>query len=259
MSEGENSGGLTAKRLAEALNANQFVLYCQPIMRLRPGQGEMRYLEMLVRLLEEEEKLLPPGTFLPILQDAGLMPLLDRWVVREVLKWLVAQRNHAPNRALPRCSVNLSMTTLRNRGFFSFVQQELAASAIAPEKLSFEVSMPDIREHRQAFVDLASRLKPLNCPIAVSGFGIGATSLPGLQRLGVRIIKIDGSLIRALGCKPTALEKLRTITDACIGLGMHSVAEMVEDQDTLIILRDAGVDWAQGFGIGLPIPLAQLS
>jgi EAL domain-containing protein (putative c-di-GMP-specific phosphodiesterase class I) len=253
-----HSGGLTARRLSEALNANQFVLYCQPIVRLRPGQGELRYLEMLVRFLEEEEKLLPPGTFFPILQEAGLMPLLDRWVVREVLKWLVAQRTHAPNRALPRCSVNVSMTTLQNRSFVSFVQRELAASAVSPEKLSFEVSMSDIRQHRQAFVDLASRLKPLNCPIAVSGFGIGATSLPGLQRLGVRIIKIDGSLIRSLGRKQAALDKLRIITDACIGLGMHSVAEMVEEQETIALLRDAGVDWAQGFGIGMPIPLAQL-
>ena len=118
--------------------------------------------------------------------------------------------------------------------------------------------MADIRVERQAFIDVASRLKPLNCPIAVSGLGIGATSLPGLQRLGVRIIKIDGGLVRNLGRKPAALERLRTITDACIGLGMLSVAEMVEEQETVDILRDAGVDYAQGFGIGLPIPLSQL-
>ena len=253
------SEGLTARRLIDALNDNQFVLYCQPIMRLRPGQSDLRYLEMLVRFLEEEQKLLPPGTFIPALQEAGLMPLLDRWVVREVLKWLVAQRNQAPNRALPRCSVNLSAATLSDRNFVNFVQQELIASAIAPDKLSFEVTMSDIRQNRQPFVDLASRLKPLNCPLAVSGFGVGATSLPGLQRLGVRIIKIDGSVIRALGRKQAALEKLRTITDSCIGLGLHSVGEMVEEQATIAILRDAGVDWAQGFGIGLPIPVTQLN
>lgn len=258
MSDTHDSGGLTAKRLVEALNSNQFILYCQPIVRLRPAPPEGRYIEILVRFLEEEQKLLPPGTFLPLLQEAGLMPLLDRWVVREVLKWLRQQRDNAPNRALPRCSVNLSASALCDRQLAAFVQQELIASTVAPDKLSFEFSMTDIRAQRQSFIDLASRLKPLNCSLAVSGFGIGATSLPGLHRLGVRIVKIDGGLVRNLVRKPAALEKLRTITDACIGLGLHSVAEMVEEQETVDILRDAGVDYAQGFGIGLPIPLSQL-
>jgi len=258
MSDLNESGRLTAKRLLEALNANQFILYCQPIERLRPGPPEGRYIEILVRLLEEEQKLLPPGTFLPLLQEAGLMPLLDRWVVREILKWLKIQRDKAPNRALPRCSVNLSASALSDRQLAAFVQQELVASSIAPDKLSFEFSMTDIRAQRQGFIDVASRLKPLNCSIAVSGFGIGATSLPGLQHLGVRIVKIDGGLVRNLGRKPAALERLRTITDACMGLGLHSVAEMVEEQETIDILRDTDVDYAQGFGIGLPIPLSQL-
>lgn len=258
MNDSNESGRLTARRLLEALNANQFVLYFQPIERLRPVPPDGRYIEILVRFLEEEQKLLPPGTFLPLLQEAGLMPLLDRWVLREVLKWLKSQRDNAPNRAQPCCSVNLSASALRDRQLAAFVQKELIASTIAPDKLSFEFSMADIRVERQAFIDVASRLKPLNCPIAVSGFGIGATSLPGLQRLGVRIIKIDGGLVRNLGRKPAALERLRTITDACIGLGMLSVAEMVEEQETVDILRDAGVDYAQGYGIGLPIPLSQL-
>lgn len=258
MSQTNQNGQLTAKRLIEALNSDQFVLYCQPITRLRPAPTDVRYLEILVRFLEEEQKLLPPGTFFPLLQEAGLMPLLDRWVVREVLKWLKAQRSHAPNRALPRCSVNLSASALQDRQLAAFVQQQLIASTISPDKLSFEFSLSDIRAQKQPFIDLASRLKPLNCSMAVSGFGVGATSLPGLHRLGVRIVKIDGGLIRGLGKRPAALEKLRTITDACIGLGMHSVAEMVEEQETIAILRDAGVDYAQGFGIGLPIPLSQL-
>ena len=260
MSESKENSQLTARRLIEALNSNQFILYCQPISRLRQAPPDVRYLEILVRFLEEEQKLLPPGTFFPILQDAGLMPLLDRWVIREVLKWLKAQRDKAPNQALPRCSVNLSLSAWKDRQIVAFIQKELVASAVAPDKLSFEFSMHDIREQRQAFIDLASRLKPLNCPLAVSGVGIGATSLPGLHRLGVRIVKVDGSVIRALGLgrKPAALDKLRTITDACIGLGMHSVAEMVEEQETIAILRDAGVDYAQGFGIGLPVPLTHL-
>lgn len=258
MSQSNQNGQLTAKRLIEALNSNQFILYCQPIMRLRPAPPDARYLEILVRFLEEEQKLLPPGTFFPLLQEAGLMPLLDRWVVREVLKWLKAQHRNYPNRALPRCSVNLSASALRDRQIAAYVQQELIASTVSPDKLSFEFSMSDIRTQKQAFVDLASRLKPLNCSLAVSGFGVGATSLPGLHRLGVRIVKIDGGLIRTLGRRPASLERLRSIVDACTGLGMHSVAEMVEEQETIAILREAGVDYAQGFGIGLPIPLSQL-
>src|SRR3954468_359308 len=109
-------------------------------MRLRPVPPDVRYLEILVRFVEEEQKLLPPGTFFPLLQEAGLMPLLDRWVVREVLKWLKAQRDNFPNRALPRCSVNLSASALRDRQLAAFVQQELIASTVSPDKLSFEFS-----------------------------------------------------------------------------------------------------------------------
>ena len=250
---------LTARNLLDALDANQFVLYGQAIVRLRPAQPDLRDLEILVRLLEEEQKLLPPGSFLPVLEEAGLMPLLDRWVVREVLRWMVKQRERWPDEALPRCSVNLSEPTLRDRRFAGFVEHELGARTVMPDKLSFEVSLDHIRRHRQAFIDLASRLKPLGCPILVSGFGAGTTALPGLHRLGVRVVKIDGALIRALDHKPAALQRLHTITDACIGLGIHSVAEMVEDPDTLAVLRDAGVDYAQGFAVGLPIPLAQLA
>lgn len=252
------SGRLTAKRLMEAFKGSQFVLYCQPIVRLRSNLPTPRYLEILVRFLEEEQLLLPPGTFLPVLEEAGLMPLLDRWVVREALKWLRVQQEAAPNLALPRCGINLSGSVLRDRHFPAYVKHELIVSGMSPERLSFEFSMDDIRAQRQAFIDTAGLLKPLNCPIAVSGFGVGATSLAGLSRLGVRIIKIDGALVRMLGRKPAALEKLRNITQACAGLGLLTVAEMVEEPATIAILREHGVDYAQGFGIGLPIPLAQL-
>ena len=252
-------GRLTAKRLMAAFSSNQFVLYCQPIVRLRPNLPTPRYLEILVRFLEEEQLLLPPGTFLPVLDEAGLMPLLDRWVVREVLKWLRVQQELAPNRALPRCGINLSGSVLRDRQFPAYVKHELIVSGMSPERLSFEFSMDDIRAQRQGFIDTAGLLKPLNCPMAVSGFGVGgATSLTGLSRLGVRIIKIDGGLVRMLGRKPAAVEKLRTITQACAGLGLLTVAEMVEEPATIAILREHGVDYAQGFGIGLPMPLAQL-
>lgn len=252
------SGRLTAKRLMDAFKAGQFLLYCQPIVRLRSNQSMPRYVEILVRLLEEEQLLLPPGTFLPLLQDAGLMPLLDRWVVREVLKWLRLQQDTAPNHALPRCGINLSGSVLQERQFPAYVKRELVASGVSPERLSFEFSMDDIRGQRQQFIDTAGLFKPLNCPIAVSGFGVGATSLPGLARLGVRIVKIDGGLIRTLGRKSASLEKLRNITRACAELGLLTVAEMVEDPATIAILREHGVDYAQGFGIGLPLPLAQL-
>ncbi len=252
-------GRLTAKRLMAAFSSNQFVLYCQPIVRLRPNLPTPRYLEILVRFLEEEQLLLPPGTFLPVLDEAGLMPLLDRWVVREVLKWLRVQQELAPNRALPRCGINLSGSVLRDRQFPAYVKHELIVSGMSPERLSFEFSMDDIRAQRQGFIDTAGLLKPLNCPMAVSGFGVGgATSLTGLSRLGVRIIKIDGGLVRMLGRKPAAVEKLRTITQACAGLGLLTVAEMVEEPATIAILREHGVDFGQGFGIALPMPLAQL-
>lgn len=248
---------LTATRLVEALNNHQFLLYCQPIVRLRSVLPSHGYVEILTRFLEEEQLLLPPGTFLPVLEDAGLMPLLDRWVVREVLKWLKAQRELKPDRALPRCGINLSGSAINDRQFATYVKHEIHASGVPPEKLSFEFSMEHIRSRRQSFVDMVGQFRQLNFATAVSGFGMGPSALQGLSNAGVRIIKIDGALVRMLGRRPAAVEKLRSITQACAVLGLLSVAEMVEEPDTVSILRDCGVDYAQGFGIGLPIPLAQ--
>lgn len=249
---------LTARRLLDALNADQFVLYCQPIARVNATAPRMRYIEILVRFKEEEQLLLPPGSFFPVLEEAGLMPMLDRWVIRQTLRWLKRRRTEAPNQPLPRCGVNLNAAALRDRHLAGYVKQELLASGVSPDYLFFEFSLDDIRGARQHFLDLAGQLKPLNCGMAVAGFGVGATSLPGLQRLGVRIVKVDGGLVRMLGRRPVAQERLATIVQACSGLGMHSVAEMVEEPATINLLRQSGVDYAQGFAVGMPVPLAQL-
>ena len=176
---------LTARRLLDALNSDQFVLYCQPIARVNAEAPRMRYVEILVRFKEEEQLLLPPGSFFPVLEEAGLMPMLDRWVIRQVLRWLKRRRDEAPNQPLPRCGVNLNAAALRDRQLADYVKHELLASGVSPDNLFFEISLDDIRAARPQFIELAGHLKPLNCGIAVAGFGVGATSLPEIGRAHV--------------------------------------------------------------------------
>jgi EAL domain-containing protein (putative c-di-GMP-specific phosphodiesterase class I) len=247
--------GMATRQLISALQRDQFVLYGQPILSVQPQRRGTRYIEILVRHLEEEQKLMPPGTFIPILEEAGLMPLLDRWVLKALLKWMTAQRNEAPNRALPRASVNLSTDSLKDPHFAAFVRQQVVESSVPADRISFELSLRNIRLHREKATAVAQMLRPLGCPLAISGFTGNIASLKGYAQAGVRIIKLEGSLIRGLRQKEAVFEKLKAIAATCKELGMRTVAEMVEEPGTVTQLGDAGIDYAQGFGVALPLPL----
>lgn len=244
-----------ARHLIEALKRDQFVLYGQPILAVQPQRRGTRYIEVLVRHLEEEQKLMPPGTFIPILEEAGLMPLLDRWVLKALLQWMTDQRKEAPNRALPRASVNLSTESLKDPHFPAFVRQQVVDSKIPADRISFELSLRNIRLHRERATAMVQVLRPLGCPLAISGFAGNVASLKGYRQAGVHIVKLEGALVRGLRQKEAVFERLKAIATACKELGIRTVAEMVEEPGTVIQLGDAGIDYAQGFGVALPVPL----
>ncbi|MSP96450.1 MAG: EAL domain-containing protein [Betaproteobacteria bacterium] len=247
-----------AKHLISALKRDQFVLYGQVIQSLQPRPSSTRYVEVLVRFLEEEQKLIPPGSFIPILEEAGLMPMLDRWVVKSLLQWMAKMRDEARGSALLRASVNLCADTLKDPHFAAFVHEQVVSSKVPAGKLSFELSQQTIAMHPEKFLPIARVFVPLGCSLAVSGFDGSLASLVALRKAGVRFVKLNGALARGLQHKPENLEKIKAIASACAALGMRSVAEMVEEPETIPLLREAGVDYAQGFGVARPALLQSL-
>ena len=237
------------ERFLKDLRDNQFLLYYQSIVSLQ--NDPTLYREILVRFREEEEGMMPPGTFIPTLEMHGLMPLLDRWVVATVLRWVRATQAAVGSKVAPRCSVNLADDTIRDPDFPEYVQ--LAARRIdAPlESLSFEIPAEHALTDPESVARLVYPLRRAGCTFALSGFA-GPARLELAQTLGIAFIKIDGSLVDRLPRDPQAAQEIQALHRRATDLGMRTVCMRVESDKTLEALRQIQVDYVQGFGIDRP-------
>jgi EAL domain-containing protein (putative c-di-GMP-specific phosphodiesterase class I) len=249
----------TAGSFTEALTQGQFTLFCQPIVPVASPAIDYKYLEIFVRFREEEDKLIPPGTFFPVLQANHLTPLLDRWVVREVLRWAAAKQGSQPNWHIPRFNINLADDTVCDKDFPAHVRDQLTATKIPPNRLWFEMTAAQVAKFPEAVKHAIDGLKPLGCPIAVSDFSGTAALAKGYKDAGVQLVKLAGSVVRNIHKSPEALSKLEELNSCCQKLAMLTIAESVEHAETLSVLRRIGVSFAQGFGIALPMSLNQIS
>jgi EAL domain-containing protein (putative c-di-GMP-specific phosphodiesterase class I) len=236
-----------AAYLRQALATDAFALFCQPIRALgNPPTYPMA--EALVRLREEEAALCPPGEFLPVLEHYGLMPDLDRWVVRQVLR-------HLASGALPRVSVNVSAQTLDDAAFAGFLARELSASRVETDRLLFEVDETDALKRAAAAAGFASAVGNLGCGLIVDGLGQGGDFIEPLKMPNLTYIKLCSRLTRQLSAAAPLNEELRALLQVAAGMGIQVIAECVEDPGTLAALHKQGVAFAQGFGVYRPHPV----
>jgi len=239
-----------ALRLRQALDKDEFELYCQPMLALSgPAAGTYPMGEVLVRLREEETALLPPGDFLPTFEHYRMMPELDRWVVRHAVKRLLAgSRIH-------RFTINVSSQTLADADFPRFVATQLGMNQVAAERLGFEIDESDSLEQADATLRFATALRAQGCSLLLDGFGRRSVSFAAIKALGVNFVKVDGSITRKLLAAEGARSKINAILKVGEALGFGVVAECVEEQEILDELKALGVSFAQGFGIHPPKPI----
>jgi EAL domain-containing protein (putative c-di-GMP-specific phosphodiesterase class I) len=241
-------------RFVSQLKEDNFVLYFQPIeSTTSPGQaGNFR--EVLVRYREEEAGLLPPGSFLPILEEQRLLPLLDRWVVARLLRW--GRGVLAGGARMPHCSVNLSIdTVVRDHAFGEYVVKGLEKSGVSAASLTFEIMTTDALAHGAAVARLIPPLKAAGITFALSWFAGEDSALELAQALGFSYIKLDGSLAANIATDTRQQARLAALVQRCREMGMRTVCMLVEDAKTLAHLRAVQVDYVQGFGIAKPRPL----
>jgi ammonium transporter, Amt family len=239
-------------RLQQAIEKDEFALYCQPILSLAQGGGYPMG-EVLIRLREEESALLPPGDFLPVFEHYRMMPRLDRWVVRNTLKRVAAGSRIA------RFSVNVSGQTLEDAEFPRFVSGSLGMLSVAPDCLLFEIDESDVLIRPEAATRFASALRSLGVRVAVDGFGRRAVSFSVINALDAAFVKVDGSISRKILSTEVARNKMNAILRVGEAIGFAAIAECVEDQDVLLRLKALGVGYAQGFGIYQPHPIDKLA
>lgn len=239
-----------ATRIRRALDEGAFVLERQPIIDL--DTGEVVLYELLLRMVEGDE-LIPPGRFLGIAERYGLMPRIDRWVVREAVRLLATD----PAGTGPRATVNLSSASLGDLELLEKIESRLALRGVRPGQLVFEVTETAAiarMDEARRFVD---RLRELGCGFALDDFGAGFASFYYLKYLPFDYLKVDGEFVRAMTENPTDQLIVRAIVQTARGLGKRTIAEFVDDERTIALLRAVGVDYAQGFHLGRPAPVEE--
>jgi EAL domain-containing protein (putative c-di-GMP-specific phosphodiesterase class I) len=200
---------------------------------------------------EEEKNLTPPGAFIPYLEYYDMMPRLDRWVLDHALQWWQSKGAGAP-----ALNVNLSAETLVEPSFPGFVGQHLGNAGMRGEALYFEVEAAEIASHAEKSRGAADKLRALGCRVAVTGFGRDLVSFEALKTVSAGMVKVDGGLVRELHRDPVSHARMKSIQGVCVKAGIQTVAEFVEEPQTMEILRGIGVSYAQGYGVGRPEALA---
>ena len=249
-----DAGGKAREHLLRALEEDHFILLEQRIEALTPeGQPNLR--EVLLRLQEDRERTLPPAEFFEIAERYELMPAIDRWVIRRLLKCCAAMKEAERGWRMPLYCMNVSAATLRDRGFANHVRAQLQHWDIAGSRLCFEIHHGSFAEQQADIANLMAQLKPLGCRFTVDGFGSHKVSFAPFRALRFDYLKIDGSIVSQVVRSHSELTKVRAIVVACDKIGVQTIAQFVEDEATRTKLKEAGVDYVQGFGIEKPGPL----
>ena len=243
--------------LERALREDQFFLLAQKIVALKPGAPDPASYEMLLRLKQEEESMLPPGGFLDLAESLGMMPKIDRWVLRYVLNWCAA-RLKSRGAQLPMMCVNLSTRALLSNSFLVAAREEFAAAGVPPRTICFEINERDVIEHRARAESFIAALKPAGCRFTLDAFGSVRVSFSHLEGLAFDFLKIDGIIVDGMLHGRLGPATVKAINIVCREVGIRTIAEFVESKETLDKLREIGVDYVQGFGVARPEPITKL-
>jgi diguanylate cyclase (GGDEF)-like protein len=236
------------QRLHRALDQNSFRLHAQSIAPVE-GAFQERHCEILLRL-EEDGRLVPPGAFIPAAERFGIMPVVDRWVVRNALD--IIGRSTVADR--DTYAINLSGLTFKDETFLPFLRDELLRTGVPAGILCFEITETSAIADLDEAVTFMKAARDMGCRFALDDFGAGMSSLTYLKRLPVDYVKIDGSFVRDMlndKMDRTTVEMINQISHLS---GRKTIAEFVENDEILAALREIGVDYAQGYAVARPAP-----
>jgi diguanylate cyclase (GGDEF)-like protein len=228
------------QRIRSALAEDRFVLYSQPIAELT--SGEVRFNELLIRMLSDGEDVIPPEAFLPAAERFGLIVELDRWVAREGLR--LAERGK-------RVTINISADSIGDDEILALARQA-ARGGVPSGAVVFEITETAAMSNMEEAREFTERLGEVGCEVALDDFGTGFGSFSYLKHLPSRYLKIDVEFVRELASNETDQRVVRSIADVGHSLGKLIIAEGVENADALELLRRYGVDYVQGMYIGKP-------
>lgn len=242
-------------RLQNALDEDRLRLFVQPIVPLPLGVDHPLHFEILVRL-EEDGRLITPGSFLPAAERYGLMARVDQWVVHNTLAW-IGDRVRREG-ALPGVySINLSGASLSDARFRKTLRDTLERLRLPAGAVCFEITETSAVANLSKVVPFIREIKQLGCFFALDDFGSGLSSFAYLKNLPVDFLKIDGSFIKDIERDPIDLAMVQAINAIGHEMGLKTIAEYVASEGILRRVQEIGIDFAQGYYLGMPRPLAE--
>lgn len=242
-------------RINQGLKHHRFCLYGQPIVSIDHADEGMHF-ETLVRYQDEEGRIIAPGAFLPAAERYNLASALDRWVIAHLFEWIATKPNFLETLSL--CSVNLSGLSLSDETMLAFISEQFSKWAIPADKICFEVTETAAIANLAYATKFINQLKEQGCLFSLDDFGSGLSSFAYLKNLPVDFLKIDGLFVKDILDDKVDLAMVKSINEVGHVMGKKTIAEFVENEQIFNLLSVLGVDYAQGYGIGKPVPLDEL-
>jgi len=238
------------QEIQRAFEEDRFRLYGQRIVPLAPRVAFEPMVELFLRMMSERGEPVATAAFIAAAERYRSIATIDRWVVRESLARLGASAPTAPT-----FSVNLSGQSLGDDAFLEHVLAEIEASKVDPRRVCFEITETAAIANLSAALRFMSALRGLGCRFILDDFGSGFSSFAYLKNLPVDFLKIDASFTHQVANDPIQRALVESIQQIGSVLGMKTIAEGIEDEETLAVVRELGVDYGQGFALDRPAPL----
>lgn len=241
-------------QIQHALENDRFVLYCQPIVSTSADQNEPHHYEILIRMHNNEGKIIPPMSFLPAAERYNLMPDIDRWVLTHVIR----QIKKYPLTQGSMIAINLSGNSLSDDNFLNFVITLLDDKEINPRQFCFEITETAAISNLSRVTSFIATLKRRGCQFSLDDFGSGLSSFTYLKNLNVDYLKIDGAFVKDMNHDLIDRSMVEAINQIGHVMSIKTIAEFVEDKATFDTLVEMGIDYAQGYYFSKPIPFEKL-
>ncbi|MCH8135223.1 MAG: EAL domain-containing protein [Proteobacteria bacterium] len=243
------------QRLRAAMDNHRFAMYGQVIKPIDETSDELEHIEILLRLRDPEtRKLVPPGAFLPAAERYGMSIEIDQWVVKTLLDTLFIHQSFQSEHR--KYWINLSGTSIGDSRFAHFLVDAIKRAPLPPGTINFEITETAVIRSVFEAKCLMSELGEMGCQFALDDFGSGLSSFGYLKKLPIDILKIDGMFIRDILNDETDRIFVKSIIDIAHALNIKTVAEFIENNEQLELMRQLGTDYVQGFYIGRPFALA---
>jgi len=247
---------LWASRVRDAIDNDRLQLYAQPIVSLNGKSSNEKYVEILVRLLDQDNQLMLPDTFMPAAERYNLMHLIDKKVIFETFSFIA--ENLSAARDTSHFSINLSINTLRDKGLANYIKDLVKEFDIDPKMICFEIAELAAIKNLKQTQSIIKDLSAIGFKFALDNFGSSFSSFQYLKNVSIDYLKIDGGFVADMVNNNIDRAMVSAINEVGHIMGIETIAEFAENDQIIKLLKEIKTDYAQGYGIAQPLPINEI-